>query len=116
MAKIENPQTADQYVVPTDPEKLIAWIEKKRESGKHRLPESMMRMHLAFVLGHQWVVWDASKGMFRRPANRSNDPNPPVRITANKIGSIVERTIAMIVQDLPLPEARPTSESEEAIG
>lgn len=111
-----NKDTAQsKYAPPSDSKALVEWLEKKRTAGESRLPEVMMRMHMAFVLGHQWVVWDASRGMFRRPANRVNDPNPPVRITANKIGGIVERTIAKLTKEAPTPEARPASNSESDV-
>lgn len=113
MAKETQPQ--NKYQPPKNPDALVEWLDKKRQVSTSRLPETMMRMHMAFVLGHQWVIWDNSRGMFRRPANRSNDPNPPVRITANKIGGIVERTIAKLTKEAPIPEARPASDSDDDV-
>jgi len=112
-----NPTNAtNEYIAPTDPEKLIPWLEKKREQGKTKIPELQLKLNLAFVLGQQWVVWDNDKRTFRRPQNRSDDPNAPVRITVNKIGSIVEQYIARAVKAAPEPECRPVSDDDDDIG
>lgn len=104
-----------KYIPPTDPAKLIAWLNAKREAGKQRIPDTQMRMSMAMVLGHQWAIWDKGKGMFRTPNNRPNDPNPPVRITANKIGTLVEMAIAKLTKGAPEPEVRPVSDDEKDV-
>jgi hypothetical protein len=111
--------TTDKYVMPgsdAEPEQLIAWLDKHRESGKKRMPDLQMKMNLAYTLGHQWIVWDRDRRQFRRPQWRPNDPNAPVRITINKIGGIVERTIARLLKEAPDPECRPTSDDEDDVG
>ena len=108
--------TTNEFMVPTDPEKLISWLERKRESGKPRMPDIQMKLNLLFVLGQQWVVWDSDKRTFRKPPSRTNDPNAPVRITANKIGGIMERFIARLVKAAPEPECRPVTDDESDIG
>lgn len=111
MATIRRKATAgSEFLAPTDDKELIAWLSKKNTQGKVRIPELQMRLSMAMVLGHQWAVWDKDRGRFRTPSTRPNDPNPPVRITANKIGAIVERAISKMTKDAPLPLARPVSE------
>lgn len=101
----------DQFLAPTgDDKELLGWIEAKRMQGKRRIPHVQMRLAMAFVLGHQWSIWDRNRGRFQTPIARKSDPNPPVRITVNKIGGIVERSIAKLTKDAPMPAARPMSE------
>lgn len=105
----------NEFVVPENEDGLIAWLEKKRGAAKNKVPDSQLRMNLAFVLGQQWIVWDGSNGRFRRPPARTGDPNAPVRITANKIAGLVERAIAKLTRSAPIPEARPVSDSEQDV-
>src|SRR5262249_30513826 len=108
-AKAAKPE--NDFLVPKDAENLIPWLKRKLEKGKSRIPDEQIRMNMAFVLGHQWSIWDSSRGMWKRPTQRPNDPNPPVRITVNKIGTLVERTIAKLTKEVMIPEARPASDS-----
>ena len=108
-------RVSDDYRVPSDPEALIPWLERKRETGKTRLPERQMKLNLAYVLGEQWVVWDNDRRSFRRPSNTRNDPNAPIRVTANKIGSIVEHYISRLTKSNQEPEARPVSDDEDDV-
>lgn len=103
----------EKFVPPSEDEALIAWMEAKREKGKKRIPHVQMRLSMAMVLGHQWAIWDRDRGRFATPITRKSDPNPPVRITANKIGGIVERSVAKLTKDAPMPMLRPTSEDEQ---
>jgi hypothetical protein len=105
----------NEFAAPADEDGLIAWLDKKRESAKGRVPDSQLRMNLAFLLGQQWIVWDGGNGRFKRPPAHRGDPNAPVRITANKIAGLVERAIAKLTRSAPLPEARPVSDSEEDV-
>lgn len=116
MADITEPMTADGFSVPSDDKALIAWLERKKERGRKRLPDFQMKLNLAYVLGQQWVVWDGDKRTLRRPTNRTDDPNAPVRITVNKVGGIVERFIARLTKSAPQPEVRPTSDDDKNIG
>lgn len=115
MAKDNTTLTEADFLAPTEPDKLIAWAKRKKDEGRSRVPEQNMRLNMAFVLGHQWVVWDKTRGQFIRPTTRANDPNPPVRITANKIGGIVERQIAKLTKAAPIPEARPSSNDDDDV-
>lgn len=109
--------SADKYLLPDDsPEKLLVWLEDHRIRGKKRMPDLQMKMNLAYTLGHQWIVWDRDRRQFRRPQWRPNDPNAPIRVTINKIGGIVERTIARLLKDAPDPECRPASDDEREVG
>lgn len=105
-------QNKDTYVIPEDPEKLVKWLNDHKDRGMRRQPDLQMKMNLAYVLGHQWIVWDRDKRQFRRPQWRANDTNAPIRITVNKIGGIVERTIARLLKEAPEPECRPASDDE----
>jgi hypothetical protein len=104
----------DKWVLPdgSEPGKLIAWLEDHRKKGFKHMPDLQMKMNLAYLLGHQWIVWDRDRRQFRRPQWRPNDPNAPVRITINMIGGIVERTIARLLKEAPDPECRPVSDDE----
>lgn len=108
--------TTSKFELPTDdPEKLIAWLEKRRTDGKRHMPDMQMKLNLAYTLGHQWIIWNKDKRQFQRPQWRPNDPNAPIRVTINKIGGIVERTIARLLKEAPDPECRPTSDDEEDV-
>jgi hypothetical protein len=109
MSKIE------EYQAPKDSKALITWIEKKRESGRSRLPEYQMKLNLAYTLGHQWVVWDREKRSFRQQTFRADDPNAPIRVTVNKVGAIVEHFIARILKSDLIPEVRPISDDDDDI-
>jgi hypothetical protein len=108
-------QEASEFVVPEDEKALVAWLERKRQRGRKQLPDLQMKLNLSYVLGQQWVVWDEKVRAFRKAENRSDDPNAPVRITANKIGGIVERFIARLTRSAPTPETRPVSDDESDI-
>lgn len=106
---------SNEFIAPSDPEKLVAWLDAKRESGKSVMPEYQMKMNMSFMLGEQWLVWDKSNRQFRRPRTRNDDPNAPVRITVNKIGSLMERLVAKLIKNLPIPEARPVSDEDNDV-
>ncbi len=108
-------KVGNSYRVPSDPDKLVSWLEQKREQGKTRLPERQMKLNLAYVLGEQWVVWDQDKRQFRRPSNAKNDPNAPIRVTANKIGGIVEHYISRLTKSNQEPDARPVSDDDDDV-
>jgi len=87
----------------TDP-RSSSLLEKKREQGKTKIPE-----HNSSSISRSC---SASSGLYgQRQAHippsteRSDDPNAPVRITVNKIGSIVEQYIARAVKAAPEPSA-----------
>ena len=107
---------AEKFMLPKDPEQLIAWLNDHRTRGTKRMPDLQMKMNLAYLLGHQWIVWDRDRRQFRRPQWRPNDPNAPIQITINKIGGIVERTIARLLKEAPDAECRPASDDEDDVG
>lgn len=98
-----------------DDEDLIAWLQRKVDIGRSVLPESQMKLNLAFFLGEQWLVPDESKRSFRRPQHDPHSPDAPVRITVNKIGGLVERTVAKLTKNAPIPEARPVSDDDQDV-
>src|SRR6478609_1470236 len=109
------PQSSDpkaMFVPPSKDDELIPWLQRKLEAGKPRVSDLQMKMNLSFVLGQQWLVWDGSKRTFRKPSNRPNDPNSPIRVTVNKIGGIVERTASKLTKNVPTPEARPVGDQD----
>lgn len=101
---------AADFQAPSDPDKLLTWADKHFDSGT-KLDEFHAKENLAFVLGEQWGVWDESRRRFSKATNTRGDPNAPVRVTVNKIGALVERVIARLVKDLPIPECRPVSDT-----
>lgn len=119
--KTKTPSTqqevaAAKFAVPDDPERLITWAETKRETGRQHVPVLQMKINMLYVLGQQWLVWDQTNRYFRRPQNRVDDPNAPVRITVNKMGGILERFVARLTKSAPEPECRPVSDSDDDIG
>ena len=105
----------EAFKIPNKPEELITWAERQGDAA-YRLPEFMSKQNMAFMLGQQWGVWDKSTKRFRNESNeRRGDPNAPVRITINKIGGHVERTIARLTKSIPIPETRPVSDSQDDV-
>lgn len=103
------------YAAPQDKEKLISWLEKKRKDGRSRMPDLQMKLNMAYLLGHQWIVWDRSRSRFERVQHSMSDPNSPIRITVNKIAPVVEQFIARITKTAPVPECRPVSDEDDDI-
>lgn len=114
MAESRIDKKAKEFMPPKGKD-LIQWLDKKREEGKKKLPERQMKLNLAFMLGEQWLSWDPGQRTYRRPVNRVDDPNAPVRITANKIGSIAEHYIARLLKANPEPEARPVGDQQKDV-
>jgi hypothetical protein len=108
-------EAARSFKLPTEPDQLISWLETKREQGKAIQPQNQMKLNMAFFLGFQWVTWDHRMRAYRRPTVDIQDPNTPVRISANKIGEYVEAHIAKLTKNVPEPEARPVSNSDQDI-
>lgn len=108
--KANNP-----FVIPTDDAELITFLEKKRKDGKARMQERQLKMNLAFVLGEQWLAWDQNRRQFVRPTVKPNDPNAPIRVTVNKVGSLVEDYIARLLKNNLEPEVRPVSDEDDDI-
>src|SRR5438105_4499487 len=91
-------QAEKSFKLPTDKDGLIQWLETKREQGKAIQPTNQMKLNMAFYLGFQWVTWDHRMRAYRRPTVDIQDPNTPVRISANKIGSLVRSRIARLTK------------------
>ena len=104
-----------EFKPPSDNKGLVQWLDNKREVGRKPLPDFQMKLNLAFVRGHQWVVWDPSTKTLSQARRDSSNPNAPIRITANKIGSITERFIARLTKAAPEPAARPMSDEEDDV-
>lgn len=100
-----------EFVPPSGGDKLIVWAEKRLEDA-HKIDEFEAKQNLAFTLGNQWSVWDAKRRrMHSARSSERGDPNAPVRITANKIGGVVERVIARLTKNAPVPECRPVTDT-----
>lgn len=113
---LRGPAAAKKFALPTDHDELIGWLEKKRTQGRTSFPLSQMKLNLAYYLGFQWVTWDSRMRTYQRPAIDPNSPTAPVRIAANKIAGIVERVIAKLTKDAPVPETRPVSDNDNDVG
>lgn len=94
---------------------LIPWLEAQKKRGRPVLQDMQMKLNLAFVLGYQWVVWNGQTRAYQRPTVDTSDPNAPVRIKSNKIAGLLERTIAKLTKEAPLPEARPVSDDDNDV-
>lgn len=115
MADTNSGGGVTQLTLPTDPEALLAYLQSKVEQGKTYLRRPQMKLQLAYVLGFQWVVWDVHLRSYRRPRIDTQDPNAPVRITSNKIASLLERNIAKLTKELPEAAARPVSDDDNDV-
>lgn len=104
-----------EFVVPEEPDRLITWLDERRERAMKRIPLRKQKMNLAFLLGQQWLTWDDSKSMWTRPRASRDDPNAPIRITVNKIGGITERFIARLTKASPEPDVRAVTSDEADI-
>lgn len=111
MARESTPD--NPYTPPSEDKALIAWLQKKVECAKPKVSEQSMKMNLAFVMGQQWLVWDGRSNSFRKPSNRNNDPNAPIRLTFNKIAGLVEGNTARLTKSVPAPEVRPVGDTDE---
>ncbi len=106
---------ASKFAVPSGDDKLVSWLEAKRDSGRARMPDLSMKLNLAYLLGHQWITWDRNRQRFERIHVSPNDPNAPIRITVNKIAPTVEHFIARLTKVAPIPECRPVSDEDDDI-
>lgn len=100
-----------KFKPPTDPRELVVWAQRRFDEAT-RLDEYHAKQNLAFMLGQQWGVWDGDRKRFQTPTSSRGDPNAPVRITINKIASLVERVIARLTKNAPTPECRPVSDTQ----
>ncbi len=110
----DEPSGIDRFRPPKDAKALIAWGNRRFEDAT-RLDEFNAKQNLAFMLGQQWGVWDADRRRFQTPTPPRGDPNAPVRISINKIGSLVERVIARLLRHVPQPECRPVTDTQSDI-
>lgn len=108
----ENAQ-AQPIVPPKDDDALLAWLRDKQEKGRCSMPERQWKLQLAFFSGHQWLEWDGNSKRFERANSPETGRNVPVRITVNKISGLVERQVAKLTKNAPLPEARPVSDDDQ---
>lgn len=110
-----SPQAAKGFKLPTQDGPLLSWLEHKKDQGRAIMPVNQMKLNMAFFLGFQWVTWDHRMRAYRRPTVDIQDPNTPVRISSNKIGALVERHIAALTKNIPEPECRPVSNSDDDV-
>ncbi len=109
------PETPEAFTAPTDNDKLIVWCERKRRRGRARMPEYQMKLNLAYLIGQQQLAWDPDRRLFQRPIPRTDDPNAPIRITANKVGGIVEHYISRLTSKAPDAQVRPVGDTDKDI-
>lgn len=102
------------FVPPSDPDDLITWAQNRLECAA-TLDEFRAKENLAFMLGDQWGVWNKERKRFQTVGPRRGDPNAPVRIKINKIGGLVERSIARLTKSSPEPECRPVTDTQADI-
>ena len=114
MAHDEKPDTS-RFTPPKDPKQLIAWANRRLEDAA-RLDEFAAKQNVAFSMGQQWGVWDKDRKRFQNPGSVTRgDVNAPVRITINKIASLVERVIARVTKMAPIPEVRPVTDTQKDV-
>lgn len=106
-------KSGNQFMPPKDDEGLAQWLNAKREEAKKKLPERQMKLNMAFFLGEQWLSWDEPSRQFVRPKTRRDDPNAPVRVTANKIAGIAEHYVSRLLKANPEPECRPVGDEQK---
>jgi hypothetical protein len=104
------------FIPPTDHEELVVWLDARRERASKRMPELRFKQNLAMVLGHQWLAWDSHRKQWAKPSVEADDVNAPIRLTINKLASIVERAVSKLTKENPLPECRPASDDDEDVG
>lgn len=109
----EDDKAADEFTAPTQQDKLIEWAEKRRKRGRARMPEQQMKLNLAYVIGEQWLVWDPDRRQYQRSTPRTDDPNAPVRITANRLGTVVEHLISRLMSQAPDPQTRAAGDEDK---
>lgn len=106
-------QRRPDYIIPEEDSKLITWLDRRRKDAEGRRNDIQMRINLAFMLGHQWLLWDPGRKRLRRPEINEDDPRDPLYISINKLGGIVERTVSKLTKSSPIPEARPVSDEDD---
>jgi hypothetical protein len=97
--------------VPSGGADLVSWANSRKDEAR-KMPEREAYLNISFVLGQQWVTWDQTKRRLDSPRAQRGDPNAPVRITVNKMGGLVERTISKLTKSAPVPECRPVTDEE----
>lgn len=93
------------------PEKLLQFwnMQAGRAERRRNGIDYRARLNMAFMLGNQWIWWDERSRQLRRAPTRRGDPNAPIRMTINLIGSRVERAVAKLTKHAPVAEVRPVS-------
>lgn len=98
---------------PTQDGPLLSWLRDKYDRGRASMPERQWKLQLCFVRGHQWLEWDGAQRRFDRAATPDTSRNAPVRITVNKLAPLLERQVAKLTKNAPLPECRPVSDDDQ---
>lgn len=111
----QGSKTKLPFALPSDDAILIPWLKVKKDAGRPVVSDAQLKLNLAYVLGYQWVTWDSRTRAYRRPTLNASDPNAPVRVKSNKIGTLVERSIAKLTKNAPLPEGRPVSDDDNDV-
>lgn len=110
-----NTRKARQFTAPTDKQALIEWAMRKKEAGRAVMSEQQMKMNLAFFLGYQYLAWEPRSKQFIVPPVDPSDKEATVRLTANKLAPLAERSVAKLTKDAPEPECRPVSDNDNDV-
>src|SRR5258708_3963629 len=110
-----SPEAAKQFLLPKQDKALIQWLDSKRNQGRAIMPVNQMKLNMAFYLGFQWVTWDHRMRAYRRPTVDIQDPNTPVRLSSNLIQPLLNGRIARLTKNIPEPECRPVSNSDDDV-
>jgi len=112
MSVSSGPIADANFKLPKTDAQLISFCEKRLRQGRAIMPVNQQKLNMAFFLGFQWVTWDHRMRAYRRPTVDIQDPNTPVRLSANKIGQFVRTRIARLTKNIPEPQCRPVSNTD----
>lgn len=107
---------SSQFKLPTKDEDLIKFLDKRWDEGKEFRAAADIKAfwNLAFYHGYQWLYEGDRRSattLQRLPVD-ADDPDAPVMLTINKVGSRVDRAIAELTSNTPGIECRPVSEED----
>lgn len=114
MARGDNP--AEKFALPKKDADLIKFLNKRWDEGKEFRAAADIQAfwNLAFYRGYQWLYEGDRRSattLQRLPVD-ADDPDAPVMLTVNKVGSRVDRAIAEVTSNTPGIECRPVSEED----
>jgi hypothetical protein len=114
-APVSSPNPRSFPIPPADPRnpgQVISWLEDRYRKGLEVRPDWRPKLNLSYFFGAQYVKREtflrSSRTVTTRRAKRRNRP---VRVTANRLASLVEHAVGMFSP--LLPETRPNSNNED---